>query len=76
MAVGRRTLVRVHDHHGHTDERIALFIGNRTPDGRLRKGRPDPRQQQEQCPQTRPRRQRISESREKLFHRITFKLSF
>ena len=48
--VGRRPLGRVGDHHGHTDERVALFVRNRTSDGGLGESLPGSRQQQEQRP--------------------------
>ena len=50
LRVGRRPLGRVGDHHGHTDERVALFVRNRTSDGGLGESRPGSRQQQEQRP--------------------------
>ena len=61
-------------HHGYADERRAAFVGYRTPDGLLCEGFARTDQQQRQCQQTRLRCGRIPENREKLFHRIAFKL--
>ena len=76
LGIGGRALVGAFDHDGHADKRIAAFVGYRTPDGRLCQGCALTGQQQSQCHQTRPHCRGIPEIREKLFHRIAFKLVY